>query len=196
MGDIKPYKANSRTHSDTQVEQIAASITEFGFTNPILIQKGTIIAGHGRFEASKLLDLTEIPTIELSGLSKKQVKALVIADNKLSLNAGWDIDLLRSELTDLQLADFDVDLLGFGEGELLNILAEPDDKDAWAGMPEFNQPNNKAFRSIIVHLDDQESVDSLSNLLGQEFTEKTKYVWHPKQVKMETESKRYDDDPE
>ena len=123
MGDIKPYKANSRTHSDTQVEQIAASISEFGFTNPILIHKGTIVAGHGRIEASKLLELSEIPTIELSGLTKKQVKALVIADNQLALNAGWDIDLLRTELEELRLAEFDIDLLGF-EDDMLSMLSE------------------------------------------------------------------------
>ena len=118
-----PYARNARTHTDEQVAQIAASIQEFGWTNPILIdEKNTIIAGHGRVLAARKLGLEEIPAIILSGLTEAQKRALVIADNQLALNAGWNLDLLSVELQELQLADFNLDILGFDEKELNRIL--------------------------------------------------------------------------
>jgi DNA modification methylase len=122
VGDLTPYARNSRTHSDEQVAQIAASIKEFGWTNPILIdgEKG-IIAGHGRLKAAMRLGLEEVPTIELSHLTEIQKKALIIADNKLALNAGWDNELLSLELEELELEGLDLSLTGFGEEEI-NVL--------------------------------------------------------------------------
>ena len=109
-----PYINNSRTHSESQVKQIAASIREFGFTNPILIdEKGTIIAGHGRLVAAELLNIDEVPTITLEGLTEAQRKAYVIADNKLALNSGWDDELLKIEIETLKNLDFDLDILGW-----------------------------------------------------------------------------------
>src|SRR5271155_4886822 len=106
-----PYAQNPRTHSDAQVAQIAASIAEFGFNNPILVDtKAGIIAGHGRLLAARKLGLTEVPVIVLDHLSEAQKRAYIIADNKLAENAGWDDELLRSELTALQLEDFNVRL--------------------------------------------------------------------------------------
>jgi DNA modification methylase len=120
-----PYARNSRTHSDAQVAQIAASIKEFGWTNPVLIDaEGGIIAGHGRIMAGRKLGITEAPCIVLDGLTEAQRRAYVIADNKLALNAGWDIDLLKIELGDLQALDFDLTLTGFDPGELGNLLAD------------------------------------------------------------------------
>jgi DNA modification methylase len=120
-----PYARNSRTHSDAQVAQIAASIKEFGWTNPVLIDaEGGIIAGHGRIMAGRKLGITEAPCIVLDGLTEAQRRAYVIADNKLALNAGWDIDLLKIELGDLQALDFDLSLTGFDPGELGNLLAD------------------------------------------------------------------------
>jgi DNA modification methylase len=120
-----PYARNSRTHSDAQVAQIAASIKEFGWTNPVLIDAdGGIIAGHGRIMAGRKLGITEAPCIVLDGLTEAQRRAYVIADNKLALNAGWDIDLLKIELGDLQALDFDLSLTGFDPGELGNLLAD------------------------------------------------------------------------
>jgi len=114
-----PYARNSRTHSDAQVAQIAASIKEFGFTNPVLIdEEGGIIAGHGRVMAARKLKLAEVPCIRLSHLTETQKRAYVIADNKLALNAGWDDDFLKIELIDLNDAGFDMDLLGFSAPEL------------------------------------------------------------------------------
>ena len=123
-----PFARNPRTHSEEQINQIAASIREFGWTNPILIDpEGVIIAGHARVLASRKLRMTEVPVIVLSDLSEAQRRALVIADNQLALNAGWDEELLRLELAELQASDFDLELLGFGDGELEKFLADPDD---------------------------------------------------------------------
>lgn len=121
--NLIPYINNSRTHSESQIKQIAASIHEFGFTNPILIdESGTIVAGHGRLVAAQLLDLDEVPTITLEGLTDAQRKAYVIADNKLALNSGWDDELLKIELEILKNLDFDLGLIGFDQNEL-NILS-------------------------------------------------------------------------
>jgi site-specific DNA-methyltransferase (adenine-specific) len=125
VGDLTPYARNARTHSDEQVAQIAASIKEFGWTNPILIDgdKG-IIAGHGRLKAAMRLGLEEIPAIELSHLTEIQKKALIIADNKLALNAGWDNELLSLELEELELEGLDLSLTGFGEEEINALKPE------------------------------------------------------------------------
>jgi DNA modification methylase len=113
-----PYARNSRTHSDDQVAQIAASIKEFGWTNPILVDgEAGIIAGHGRLAAARKLGMTKIPVIELSHLSPTQKKALIIADNKLALNAGWDNEMLALEFEELEIEGFDLALTGFGEEE-------------------------------------------------------------------------------
>ena len=101
--DLIPYINNARTHTDEQITQVAASIKEFGFTNPVLIDgKGGIIAGHGRVMAAKKLGIDEVPCIELSNLSEAQRKAYVIADNQLALNSGWDLDMLKIEIEGLQ----------------------------------------------------------------------------------------------
>ena len=125
VADLIPYAANSRTHSDAQVAQIAASIREFGWTNPILIDgENTIIAGHGRLLAARKLGMEDVPAIILDHLSKAQQRALVIADNQLALNAGWDIGMLKAEIEDLNLEGFNLELLGFDERELANFILE------------------------------------------------------------------------
>ena len=135
-----PYVNNSRTHSDEQVAQVAASIKEFGFTNPVLIDDdGGIIAGHGRVMAARLLSLTEVPTITLSGLTKAQIKAYVIADNQLALNSGWDLDLLKLEVESLKELDFDIDLLGFDE-DFLDGLLEEEPGDGLCDEDECPEP--------------------------------------------------------
>lgn len=120
---LLPYVRNSRTHSHDQIGQIASSIKEFGFTNPILIDADNqIIAGHGRLMAANRLQMKEVPCIRLSHLTESQKRAYVIADNKLALNAGWDDELLALEIKDLQDLDFDVSLLGFSDDELSSIM--------------------------------------------------------------------------
>ena len=124
---ITPYARNSRTHSDEQVAQIAASIKEWGFTTPILIDTdGEIIAGHGRLLAAQRIGLEEVPTMTAKGWSEAQKRAYVIADNKLALNAGWNDEMLKIELDGLKELDFDLDLVGFSDEELAKLLQEPE----------------------------------------------------------------------
>ena len=142
-----PYARNSRTHSDEQVAQIAASIKEFGWTNPILVDgEAGIIAGHGRLAAARKLGLKKIPVIELSHLSPTQKKALIIADNKLALNAGWDNDMLALEFEELELEGFDLALTGFDEKEIDALTPEQineglTDEDAVPDVPD--EPKTK-----------------------------------------------------
>ena len=145
--DLIPYAKNSRTHSDAQVAQIAASIKEFGWTNPILVDGDNgIIAGHGRLMAARKLGMEEVPVIELEGMTDLQKKAYIIADNQLAMNSGWDTGLLTIELTELQNEGFDLDLIGFDPKEL-NALLEPEvsegltDEDAVPEVPE--EPKTK-----------------------------------------------------
>lgn len=129
---LTPYARNARTHSPEQVRQIAASITEFGFTNPILIDgEGGIIAGHGRVMAAQSLGLEQVPCLRLAHLTEAQKRAYILADNQLALNAGWDESLLSLELTELQGLDVDLGLIGFDAGELDRLLelANPPDPD-------------------------------------------------------------------
>ena len=141
-GDLIPYVNNSRTHSDQQVQQVASSIKEFGFTNPILIDEdGGIIAGHGRLMAAQLLGLDEVPTITLEGLTEAQRKAYVIADNKLALNAGWDFETLKIEMESIA-EDFDLRLLGFDDQELANIIDGLSDDDNQLKEESYSQVFN------------------------------------------------------
>ena len=125
VASLIPYARNARTHSDEQVAQIAASIREFGFINPVIVDgdKG-IIAGHGRVLAARKLGLKEVPALEVASLTEAQRQAYILADNKLALNAGWDTDLLKVEIQDLKLADFNLDVIGFSADELNALLAE------------------------------------------------------------------------
>ena len=142
---LKPYQRNARTHSDTQVAQIAASIVEFGFTAPLLVSDdGGILAGHGRLAAARKLDLDAVPVVVLDHLTPTQRRAYILADNQLALQAGWDQELLAVELADLSVAGFDLALTGFSDEELADLLgdieeteradeaapiAEPEDED-------------------------------------------------------------------
>jgi ParB-like chromosome segregation protein Spo0J len=134
VGDLIPDPRNARTHPKRQIDQLKASIEAFGFTNPILADPaGHIIAGHGRLQAARAMGLTEIPTIILSGLSETQKRTLRIADNKIALNAGWDLEILQLELGELASIDVDIDptLTGFLTGEIDVILmsaVDPDDE--------------------------------------------------------------------
>jgi len=140
VSDLIPYALNSRTHSDEQVAQLAASIREFGFTNPVLVDdQNNLIAGHGRLLAARKLKMDKVPVVVVTGLDDRKRRALVIADNKLALNAGWDEEALRIELEDLS-ADFG-ELMGFSEDELLALLKQDasdglTDDDAVPEAPE------------------------------------------------------------
>jgi ParB-like chromosome segregation protein Spo0J len=128
VADLIPYARNARTHSDAQVAQIAASVTEWGWTTPVLVDEaGSIIAGHGRVMAARKLGLADVPVMVATGWSEAQKKAYVLADNQLALNAGWDIDLLKVEVGDLDLEGFDLSLIGFDDKLLADLLADPTD---------------------------------------------------------------------
>ena len=125
LQELSPYAHNARTHSTEQVAQLVESIKQFGWTNPVLIdEKGKIIAGHGRVMAAEMLKMDSVPVIVLSGLTDEQKKAYRLADNRLPMNAGWDEDLLRMELSDLINADFDVSLTGFIPTEIDELLTD------------------------------------------------------------------------
>ena len=151
--DLIPYVNNARTHSEQQVLQIAASIKEFGFNSPVLVDgENGIIAGHGRVMAAKKLGLDEVPTIELKHLTKTQKKAYILADNRLALNSGWDNDLLALELGELSDDGFDLDLLGFDVDELEIDGFEADEVE----MPELRSGDKEPFQQMTFTLHDDQ----------------------------------------
>lgn len=174
VDDLIPYARNARTHSESQVAQIASSIKEFGFTNPILLDgENGIIAGHGRCLAAQKLGLTEVPTIELSHLTDAQKRAYILADNRLALEAGWDEELLRLELDELTEAGFDLSLTGFTEDEINEFMAQEHVEEAEdAEIPEPPK-DPKSVQGDVWNLGvhrlmcgDSTSIDSLESLMG------------------------------
>lgn len=175
ISSIIPYARNSRTHSDEQVSQIAASIKEWGFTTPILIDiDGEIIAGHGRLLAAQRLGLEEVPTMTAIGWSDAQKKAYVIADNKLALNAGWDNDMLSIEFAELKDMDFNLGLTGFDADELAKLLQEPEKE----GLTDEDDVPEAPEQPVTVEGDvwilgnhrlmcgDSTSIDAVEKLMG------------------------------
>jgi site-specific DNA-methyltransferase (adenine-specific) len=168
-----PYARNSRTHSDAQVAQIAASIKEFGFTNPVLIdQGGGIIAGHGRVLAARKLGLPEVPCIRLGHLTDAQKRAYVIADNRLALNAGWDAEMLKVEFAELKELGFDLELTGFDADEIAELLApapnagltDPDEAPALPENPSTKSGDVWVMGKHRLLCGDSTSMDDLARL--------------------------------
>ena len=157
--DLIPYALNSRTHSDAQVAQLAASIREFGFTNPILIdEQNNLIAGHGRLLAARKAKMESVPAVVVTGLDDRKRRALVIADNKLALNAGWDMDSLLVEMQDLG-SDFG-ELMGFSEKELLDMFRAEEDQ-----LPQ--EQELKATFEVAVECSDESEQETVFNLLSE-----------------------------
>lgn len=178
---LVPYERNARTHSPAQVAQIAAAIREWGFTNPLLVDESDrIIAGHGRLEAARLLGMAQVPVIVVAGLSDEQRRALILADNKLALNAGWDAELLREEIEALRLADFDLALTGFDAGEVLDLLGgsgsgkDPDSAPAAPSIPFSALGDVWTLGPHRLVVGDSTSPDAYDALLG---SEKVDVVW-------------------
>jgi DNA modification methylase len=137
LKELTPYTRNSRTHSEEQITQVVASIVEYGWTNPVLIDdSGMIIAGHGRTMAAARLKMTEVPCIRLSNLSENQKRAYIIADNQIALNAGWDEALLHEELEALKIEEYDLQLLGFSDAELDDLLTDTEEEVVELPIPE------------------------------------------------------------
>ena len=155
VADLIPYANNSRLHSDEQVLQIASSIKEFGFLNPIIVDGDNgIIAGHGRVMAAKKLGIEELPCIDASHLTEAQKKAYVIADNKIALNSEWDNEILRIELNILDELDFDLELTGFSTDEL-DALAFDDDCEA--EMPALKDGEKEPYQQKTFTLHDEQA---------------------------------------
>jgi ParB-like chromosome segregation protein Spo0J len=172
-----PYARNPRTHSEEQVAQIAASIAEFGFCNPILVDsRDGIIAGHGRLLAAKKLGLSEVPVIILDHLTEAQRRALVIADNKLAENAGWDEELLKQELVELKENGFGLDVIGFSDEQIADLLGaseQPEEQPEAADDEEGSQANIIVRLSIpaSVWLGNRQAIIDKLEALGK------KYLW-------------------
>ena len=153
IGDLIPYVNNSRTHDDEQVTQLASSMKEFGFTNPVLIdEQDGLIAGHGRVLAAKRLGLEEIPAIIVDGLTEAQKKALVIADNQLALNADWDMEKLRIEVETLDELDFNLDILGLDNLDALRF-----DSDCEAELPDLASGDKEPYQQKTFTLHDEQA---------------------------------------
>ena len=197
VDDLIPYARNARTHSDEQVAQLAASIKEWGWTTPVLIDEdGEIIAGHGRVMAARKLGIEEVPTMTAIGWTKAQKQAYVLADNQLPQNAGWDMDLLKVEMQDLSNEGFDLSLIGFDDGAIMNFAlpteeGETNADEEWEDMPEFEQDDKTSFRHVIVHFENNDDLTEFFSIIGQSHTDKTKFIWFPEQENMDTEAKRY-----
>ena len=134
LTELIPYATNAREHSDEQITQIAESILEFGFTNPILVDEyNHVIAGHGRIKAAAMLEIDAVPCVVLDGLSAAQKQAYILADNKLAMNADWNMDLLKAEMVELQNLQFDLTVIGFDLDEINEIFFEPNFEPGTAG---------------------------------------------------------------
>ena len=175
IAELAPYAKNSRTHSKKQVNQIAASMKEFGWTNPVLIDdKGGIIAGHGRILAAKEISMTEVPCITITGLTAAQKRALVISDNKLALNAGWDTQLLSEEIGDLKDDGYDISILGFEDDELADLLedekkaglVEDDEVPDLAEVPITKPGDVWVMGPHRLHCGDSTSIDAVNKLVN------------------------------
>lgn len=163
--DLIPYARNARTHNEPQVAQIAASIREFGFINPVIIDgKNGIIAGHGRVLAAQKLKMESVPCIEVSHLSEAQKRAYIIADNKLGLNADWDYEMLKIELDQLKEDNFDVSLVGFDDDELNKLFDDPTDD---LEEEEFGANDDGEFLVIIECVDEIEQESLYRELSGR-----------------------------
>lgn len=144
---LTPYDKNARVHSDEQIDQIIASIKEFGFTAPLIIDENNmILAGHGRFAAAKKMGLEFVPCIVLRHLSPEQKRAYVIADNRIAENAGWNKELLALELTELDIAEFNLSVIGFSDKELEKLL--PSESAITDGMPELPEGEKSSYQQI------------------------------------------------
>lgn len=184
-----PYARNPRKN-EAAIAGVAASIKEFGFKQPVVIDKGgVIVVGHTRVKAAQKLGLETVPCLRADDLTPQQIKAYRILDNKVAEKSEWDTELLELELgeIELDLAPFEVEFAGLAGEAVDNALAE------WQDMPEFeNTP--KAFRSLLVHFKDASAVDEFQQLISQDILETAKYIWHPEQKRRDLKNINWDSD--
>lgn len=179
VSELIPYARNARIHSEAQVAQIAASIKEWGWTTPVLIdENGGIIAGHGRVLAARKLKLDQVPVMTAAGWSEAQKRAYVLADNQLALNAGWDVDLLKVEIGELQTSGFDTALIGFDPIFIEGMLASYEELGALEeGLMDGTGNEPLAERTIHVHFHDSGNAHLFAQKLNVKITDKTKSIW-------------------
>ena len=174
---VIPYARNPRTATDTAVGKVAASIKEFGFRVPIIVDgEGVIIAGHTRLAAAQRLGLERVPVLVATDLSPAQVKAYRIADNRTAQETGWERELLELELEDLRGLDFDLSLTGLDPLEFAEHGAETDPYAEWEGMPEFEQGDKGSVFNVTVHFKSDEDAEAFFRLIG---SEKRSWLWWP-----------------
>ena len=187
---IKPYKNNPRKNQN--IDKVANSLKEFGFRQPIVIDKDyNIIVGHTRLQAAKQIGLKEVP-IHIANLNKDQLKAYRIADNRVNQESEWDYQLLHNELKDLINEDYNMFTLGFEGLELDNIINADsnstkwlDQMKEWKDMPEFSHDDNTPYKRLIINFETKKDVDKFFKLIKQEYTDKTRYInipYRPKQI--------------
>ena len=184
ISEIKPYSNNPRTKRS--IDKVAQSIKEFGFQQPLVIDKqNIIIVGHTRYEAAKLLELKKIPVI-IANISHEKAKAYRIADNKTNEYSEWDYDLLHIELSELSNMKYNLENLGFGEQELESIISWDgsekkwlDYEKEWQDMPEYKHDDKRPYKSLIVHFLEEKEVENFFKLIKQDITEKTKFIYYP-----------------
>jgi hypothetical protein len=191
IGDLRPYPKNRNKHPEEQIKRLADILKYQGWRYPVKVSKqsGYVTAGHGRIEAAKLNGWIEVPVNFQDYDDEEQEYADVQADNAIASWAELDVSGINTDLADLG-PDFEVDMLG-----LRKFMLEPADKflpeEEWHDMPEFNQPDQMAHRTIKVHFATDYHVEQFAKLVAQGITDKTKYIWFPKAEKQDTESKRY-----
>jgi len=180
-GKLIPYARNPR-HNEDAVSKLAASIKEFGFQQPIVVdEENVVIVGHTRLKAAQALDMEKVPVHVAKGLTPQQVKAYRLADNRLHEDSSWDNALLKLELQELDEAAYDLINTAFSQiqiDEILELGEDVEEDEIWGGMPEMDQEEG-TFRTIHVHFRNQEDVNDFAKMMGQTITEKTKYIWHP-----------------
>ncbi|MDR2676390.1 MAG: ParB/Srx family N-terminal domain-containing protein [Opitutaceae bacterium] len=184
ISDLKPLEKNARTHTPEQIDKVAKSIKQFGFRNPVLITDSFgIVAGNCRVEAAKKLGIEKIPCLRLAGMTPEHVRAYALADNKLALEAGWDIEILKQELEFLQgLTDFDFDCTGFTQNEINDLILPPNDAGReFADNGEFDYVNEdkSAYRKIVVNFQTEADVIEFARRLEIPVTERTHVTWFP-----------------
>ena len=194
---VIPYARNPRQNEEA-IAKVAASLKEFGWQQPIVVdQEMIVIAGHTRLEAAKTLGMHEVP-IHVADLKPKQAKAYRLADNRVSEDATWDRKLLSEELRELDDLKFDLNITGFTDLQLSNLLIDPelgypDFDDEWQGMPEYISGDIQSFKKVTVHFEDQESLENFANLVQQQITDRTRFIWHPGKEREVQKDKIYTD---
>lgn len=191
------YENNPRVN-DHVVDSFAAIIKRFGFRVPMLVKSdGLVVDGHFRLKAARQLGLDVLPVILCDDMSEQEIQAFRLSVNKAAELADWDLDLLAGEMEILKAYDFDLSLIGFDDGELSRLMSIQDGNDAddvWDGMPEYSSSDLTEWKSVKVNFLNQNDMSSFARLIGQTITEKTRFVWYPKQEKVSAMDTEYIDD--